>query len=224
MWAPTSYVQDCFIRSGVRPDLVHVVPYGVNVSLFRPGLEPYQLATTKQFKILFLGGTIRRKGFDVLLAAYGRAFTAADDVCLVVKDVGVGLFYQNRTSEREIAAFQARPNAPAIEYLTSDLSDRDVASLYAACNCLALPYRGEGFGMPIAEAMACGLPVLVTITARPGTGATHRTPILSQPEKYVSPRKKLEPRRQSTTPGWPSRTWKRWSTCCAAFMTGRKSD
>jgi glycosyltransferase involved in cell wall biosynthesis len=37
-----------------------------------------------------------------------------------------------------------------------------MASLYRACDALVHPYRGEGFGMPIAEAMATGLPVIVT--------------------------------------------------------------
>jgi glycosyltransferase involved in cell wall biosynthesis len=33
-------------------------------------------------------------------------------------------------------------------------------SLYAACDCLVHPYRGEAYGMTMAEAMACGLPVV----------------------------------------------------------------
>ena len=37
-----------------------------------------------------------------------------------------------------------------------------MAGLYAACDCLAHPYRGEGFALPVVEAMACGLPAIVT--------------------------------------------------------------
>jgi glycosyltransferase involved in cell wall biosynthesis len=46
--------------------------------------------------------------------------------------------------------------------LTEDLPPAQLPALYTACDCLVHPYRGEGFGLPIAEAMACGLPVMVT--------------------------------------------------------------
>src|SRR5262249_27219816 len=40
--------------------------------------------------------------------------------------------------------------------------DEEVPRLYTACDCLVHPYRGEGFGLPIAEAMASGRPAIVT--------------------------------------------------------------
>ena len=46
--------------------------------------------------------------------------------------------------------------------LDDDLSGEEMAALYRACDVLVHPYRGEGFAMPVLEAMACGLPVLVT--------------------------------------------------------------
>src|SRR5262249_49083189 len=94
--------------------------------------------------------------------AYARAFTAADDVCLVVKDMGTATFYGGQTAEGPIAQLQARPGAPEIEYFDRPLAEEELARLYTACDCLVHPYRGEGFGLPVAEAMACGLPVVVT--------------------------------------------------------------
>ena len=81
VWAYIRAVRDCYVESGIPAERVHVVPLGVDVTRFRPGLPPLPLKTRRRFKFLFVGGTIHRKGFDVLLAAYARAFTAADDVC-----------------------------------------------------------------------------------------------------------------------------------------------
>ncbi|MBN9517627.1 glycosyltransferase, partial [bacterium] len=162
VWAYSRAVERCYVASGVPADRVRVVPLGVNPDRFRPGLDPLSLATDKRVRLLFVGGTIPRKGFDALLAAYRRAFTAADDVCLVVKDVGAGTFYRGQTAERAVADLAADPAAPAVEYLAADLAEEDLPRLYAACDALVHPYRGEGFALPVLEAMACGLPVAVT--------------------------------------------------------------
>ena len=61
-----------------------------------------------------------------------------------------------------IRALQAKPGGARIAYITDDLTEQEMASLYAACDVLVHPYRGEGFGLPVIEAMACGLPVIVT--------------------------------------------------------------
>jgi glycosyltransferase involved in cell wall biosynthesis len=47
-------------------------------------------------------------------------------------------------------------------YLSDPLPAARMPGLYAACDCLVLPFRGEGFALPVAEAMACGLPAVVT--------------------------------------------------------------
>jgi FkbM family methyltransferase len=162
IWVPSRFVRDCFLQAGLSAERVHVIPNGVDPQLFQPGLNPFPLRTKASCKFLFVGGTIHRKGIDILLEAYRRAFTRHDDVCVVVKDIGTSSFYRGQTAAERIARFQEQPDNPALEYLDVNLTDEQMAALYAACDCPALPYRGEGFGMPIAEAMACGLPVIVT--------------------------------------------------------------
>jgi len=163
VWAYTRYVRDCYVDSGIDEDLVRVVPLGVDPERFRPGLEPLFLPTEKKHKFLFVGGTLYRKGIDVLLEAYCGAFGPGDDVCLIIKDMGVGTFYRNQNAGERIRQIQADPGQPEIVYLTQDLPGDQMPRLYAAADALVHPYRGEGFGLPVAEAMACGLPVVVTM-------------------------------------------------------------
>src|SRR2546428_731861 len=87
--------------------------------------------------------------------------------CLVIKDFGGQDVYAGQTLEAQIRSAQTRPDSPEILYLSDTLSPDELPGLYTACDCLVHPYRGEGFGLPVLEAMACGLPVIVT-----GGGAT----------------------------------------------------
>lgn len=162
LWVPSNFVRNCYLKDGVEADRVQVAPNGVAVERFNPQAAPLVLPTSKGFRFLFVGGTIHRKGIDLLLAAYAAAFTAADDVCLVIKEMGSTGIYQGQTAQEMIAAFQQVALHPELLYLQDDISDTQMPSLYRACHCLVHPYRGEGFGLPIAEAMACGLAPIVT--------------------------------------------------------------
>lgn len=162
VWAYTTYGRDVYVQSGIPADRVHIIPLGVDCGRFTPSARPLGLRTKKRFKFLFVGGTIYRKGIDILLEAYTRAFTKADDVCLVIKDMGGDSFYRGQTAQEMIARFRSAAGAPEFEYIDRFLSEDELVRLYAACDCLVHPYRGEGFGLPLAEAMACGLPVITT--------------------------------------------------------------
>ena len=162
IWVPSNWVRDCYIKSGVPADKVVVIPNGIDLSTYSPEGPKYPLRTRKKFKFLFVGGTIGRKGIDVLVETYLNTFTAADDVCLVLKAVGATTAYAGSSIEQEITRITAIPGMAEIEFISDDMTDAEVASLYRAADALVHPYRGEGFGMPIAEAMACGLPAIVT--------------------------------------------------------------
>ncbi|SHF57900.1 Glycosyltransferase involved in cell wall bisynthesis [Desulfacinum infernum DSM 9756] len=162
IWVPSRHVWKTYVSSGVPAERVHVVPNGVNPDIFRPDVQALPLDTRKRFKFLFVGGTIWRKGIDVLLAAYRSVFRHSDDVALVIKDFGQDSFYKGQGAVETIKEIQGDPTGPEILYVSDDLDERSMPGLYRACDCLVHPYRGEGFAMPVLEAMACGLPVIVT--------------------------------------------------------------
>ncbi len=166
VWAPSEYVKKVYVRSGIPAAKIQVIPWGIDPQAFRADATPLLLPSAKSFRFLFVGGTIVRKGFDRLLEAYLAEFSPDEDVCLVIKDQGSQSWYADNLREQILAARQD-PRAPAIVYLEHDLTPGQLASLYTACHCLAAPYRGEGFGLPVLEAMACGLPTIV-----PRGGAT----------------------------------------------------
>jgi glycosyltransferase involved in cell wall biosynthesis len=161
VWVPSEHVRDMYLRAGLEDDRVHVVPNGVDLDRFGPEGPRLELDRAPGLRFLFVGGAIARKGIDVLLTAWQVAFAGREDVSLVVKDFGSGGVYRNadRSVLQTLAAAGA---APRVVHLESDLPGDELAALYRSCDVLVHPYRGEGFAMPVLEAMASGLPVIVT--------------------------------------------------------------
>lgn len=162
IWVPSAYVRDMYVAGGVPEDRVQVVPNGVDLDRFTPEGPPLELdAPAEGRRFLFVGGAIGRKGIDVLLTAWQRAFAGRDDVTLIVKDFGGNGVYASadRSALRQLAEPGRLPRVVLIE---DDLSDADQAALFRSCDVLVHPYRGEGFAMPVLEAMASGLPVIAT--------------------------------------------------------------
>jgi glycosyltransferase involved in cell wall biosynthesis len=162
VWTPSEYARAAYVESGVAPELVHVVPNGVDVARFSPDGPALELPTRKGTVFLFVGGTLPRKGIDVLLEGYARAFTAADDVALVLKVMGRGGMYRDFPLEQLLERHRTRPDAPELVLFDDDVPFEELPALYRAADVLVQPYRGEGFCLPALEALACAVPVIVT--------------------------------------------------------------
>jgi len=120
--------------------------------------ESYTIAANR-FRFLHVSSCFPRKGVDLLLKAYGDSFTSSDDVTLVIKT------HPNPHNEvnRLLAELrEEKSDFPDVVLIEEDLSDSALKSLYTQCHVLVAPSRAEGFGLPLAEAMLSGLPVITT--------------------------------------------------------------
>lgn len=98
------------------------------------------------FVVLFIGNEFRRKGLDDLIPAL------SEKMVLLVAGRGERMnHYRNLVRKSGVDA--------QVRFLGAT---SDVQSLYAMADVVVLPSRREAFGMVVMEAMACGLPVIVS--------------------------------------------------------------
>jgi glycosyltransferase involved in cell wall biosynthesis len=167
LWVHSRWTAEQAVAGGVEVSKVEVVPHGVDTELFTPDGPRYRFeqgfpaGAPGRFVFLFVGAAIARKGVDILLQAYERAFDAGDAVSLVIKDHSRDVFYQGVGLGDRIEAFRARPGAPDLLYLDDYLDAPRLAALYRRSDAAVFPFRAEGFALPILEAMACGTPPIV---------------------------------------------------------------
>jgi glycosyltransferase involved in cell wall biosynthesis len=162
LWVPSEHVRRMYVEGGVAADRVVTIPNGVDAAVFTPNGVRYEIPGDQDAtRFLFVGGLIWRKGQDVLLSAWREAFAGRGDVLLIVKDVGASDIYRNG-ARADFLAHATSGELPRVLVLQDELSESELASLYRACDVLVHPYRGEGFAMPVLEAMASGLPVITT--------------------------------------------------------------
>lgn len=104
-----------------------------------------------RFKFLSIFEWIMRKDPYTLISAFTKAFPDEDDVCLILR-----CWSKWENPRKWIGVLGKRKN---IIFLPDEVPH--LAPLYRACDCFVTSTLGEGFGHPIAEAMACGIPVIV---------------------------------------------------------------
>ncbi|HEY1761301.1 MAG TPA: glycosyltransferase family 1 protein [Acidimicrobiales bacterium] len=105
--------------------------------------------------IFFVGTIEPRKGLDVLLDAF-RA-VADDDPTIELWLAGQSGWGEGPI-ESSIAAHPYRERIKRLGYVDDAL----LGALYRGAKVVAYPSRGEGFGLPVLEAMACGARVVTT--------------------------------------------------------------
>jgi GT2 family glycosyltransferase/glycosyltransferase involved in cell wall biosynthesis len=157
----SSFCRDVLLQVGVPESDCHVVPHGYSREIEdaprdRTRRGPCRLLTVTNSHDLERYGTL------LLLDTYWRTFTPRDDVVLVVKDYGMGA-PDSRLRDRVVDLSGKAP----VEYLSRFTSKQELIDLYRSCEAFVSPHRGEGFGMKILDATACGLPVIAPLFGGP---------------------------------------------------------
>jgi glycosyltransferase involved in cell wall biosynthesis len=166
IWVPSEFNRETFARGGVDERKLRVMPEGIDTELFRPGLAPLGIPERRSFTFLSVFDWQQRKGYDVLLSAWAAEFRADEDVALVLKITTINQPWLD--VESMLAFFLEREASVALEQvapiiLLNGLIPRiDFPRLYAAADAFVLPTRGEGWGRPFGEALACECPVIAT--------------------------------------------------------------
>ncbi len=148
IYACSPFVRDVLVESGVtRP--VTVLGHGFDPEHY----QFFQRRLEGPMTFLCVAEHTPRKNLPMLVRAFEKAFHPQDDVRLIIK---LGLH-----GAGELGRWVTRP--AQVQLMTQLLKgDAEMASLYRQAHCFVLPTRTEGFGMPVLEAMATGLPVIVT--------------------------------------------------------------
>ena len=160
---PSLAVREMYLAADVSDTKIRVIPNGIDPSIYHPFGPAIGITERPRTVFLWIGGLIHRKGLDVLLKAYRHAFTRRDDVMLIVKTVGQHSVYPAELPD-DVKKMLADPKAPRLDVITQDLNETQMAALYRCATCLVSPYRGEGFNLPVLEAMASGVLVAASDT------------------------------------------------------------
>lgn len=145
----TAVARQVVQRLGVRDDRIVVTPLGVDPAWFvaaPPSADTRRRLRLPPHYLLFVGTAQPRKGLDVLLDAHAAAPHAPPLVLAGAAGWGP----------------QTAAGDPKRVLRTGYLPEVDLRRVVAGAAALVLPSRDEGFGLPVLEALACGIPVITS--------------------------------------------------------------
>jgi len=142
------------------PERIHVVTEGTGEE-FRPFDDPAAIREVRgRYRlpdrplVLYVGGISPHKNLQGLIHARARV----EHPChlVIVGDYASDAFHG---CYEELVALTRRLGLDEALTFTGFVTNEDLVALYNAATLLVLPSFDEGFGLPVVEAMACGLPV-----------------------------------------------------------------
>jgi len=158
VWVPTEFNREAFLRSGLKRP-IHRIPLGVDPNYFHPQIQGHP---NPMGEYVFLSNFEwgERKEPWMLLKAFNETFSAREPVRLVCKIFNKDNMLNMR---EEIRRLRLRESGGKISFIFNrEFPYYQLGSFYRSADCYISAGRGEGWDMPLMEAMACGLPTIAT--------------------------------------------------------------
>jgi glycosyltransferase involved in cell wall biosynthesis len=155
VWVPSRFVAEALSRAGCQVPL-RLVPYPVRLSVLPPPAPPPAQNLTVLTILAFDSG-FERKNPVAAVDAFRLAFGASSDATLVLKTRG-----RSATGDPEARLRAAIADSQNIRHVHGDLMPDEYVRLLASADVLLSLHRAEGFGIPCAEMMLLGKPVIAT--------------------------------------------------------------
>lgn len=132
----------------ISPERIKVIHNGVDLHL----IDSVHVQTTKQKTILFVGRLIPHKHVDDLIIAFSMIQKKNTNTHLTI--IGTGI------SEKELKRQAKTLNLKNVHFLGNISDDKSLIKEIKKSTVVALPSTREGFGIILAEANACNIPVV----------------------------------------------------------------
>src|SRR3990167_2764320 len=164
VWTGSEYTKNALVKSGVNKP-IYIFPQPVKV-IHEEILEPVKLPGHKGTLFYSIFQLIERKNPKTLIKAYLEEFQDHDDVSLLIKTFGLN--YSTEETEKikkDIDTWKKEFNLPKNPRIYLDCAlhnQHDMHRLHKSGDIFVSPHRGEGWGIPLAEAMVMGNPVITT--------------------------------------------------------------
>ena len=171
---PTNHVKKTILNTGSPNPDIHVVPESYIEHIAKKDLEPLDLDIDTKFNFLIVSqltgsdSNTDRKNLFNTIKYLCETFKNDPDVGIVLKtNSGRGTRIDRKLTYntfRNLITEVRKGQFPKFHILHGNMNSEEVASLYKnkSIKCLINLTRGEGFGLPILEASAAGLPVITT--------------------------------------------------------------
>ncbi len=142
---PSTFVKQSFVQQGFPADRLRVIPYGVRTTHFRNVSRP----PGDRFRVLFVGALSIRKGARYLFQAFHELPHRMKELVIV------------GTVHDEVRPLAAEFRDLNVKFL-GVVPNTKLNQLYSSSHAFVLPSVEEGLAMVMAEALACGCPVIAS--------------------------------------------------------------